>query len=371
MILPSRRNLVRTVPHGNGLAVRKLFDAPEDWRAELDLLQRLSGRMDAPRLLASAPGIILMEYAPFPTLLDELERQEREGFAPAPWKALRRWLAQMRDLTGRLPGDGNLRNFLWDVRQSRIIGVDYEDYRAARLDEALAQIAAFVLEYAPQDTPLKRQAARMLFDGEPEAQRLALRQRRANRRTDAAPFSFIVLAGGRSSRMGRDKAMLRLCGSSLLELQLDKARLLGSDDILISGAREAQGAARAVPDAYPDRGPLGGLHACLREARHPICAVLSVDAPLIPPCLLRDLVRAHAQGSASITMAVHGDRWEPLIGVYDRALHAQIEPLIREHGAPVRALTESCPCQRWPSQLPEPFWTNCNTPEAYQSLLNG
>ena len=63
--------------------------------------------------------------------------------------------------------------------------------------------------------------------------------------------------------------------------------------------------------------------------------------------------------------------WEPLIGVYDRALHAQIEPLIREHGAPVRALMESCPCQRWPSQLPEPFWTNCNTPEAYQSLLNG
>lgn len=372
MRFPSRRNLVRTVPYEEGLAVRKLFLSPSDWQTELSLLKRMS-KLNVPQVFAALPGILLMEYLPFPTLLDVLERQEQDGFAAPPWQALHRWLVQAYDSVGLLPGDGNLRNFLWDADAGRIYGIDLEEYRAASLPETLAQIAAFILEYAPQDTPVKRQAARILFDGDPAREREKLRQRRAiwHSADPVRPFSFILLAGGASTRMGRDKALLPIFGSSLLELQLDKARLLGSDDILISGARDPAENARIIPDIVPNRGPLGGLHACLGAAKHPHCIVLSVDAPLIPAGLLREMAQVHAEGSASITMAVHGERWEPLVGVYDSALAAAIEPLIQEHGAPVRALIESCACRRWRTQLPERFWTNCNTPEAYQSLISG
>ena len=213
MIFPSRRNLVRSV-EWNGLpAVRKLFDSPADWHCELEMYRQIDGRLTAPKVLRSAPGILLLEYLPFPTLLAELERQEREGFSPSPWLALRRWLERMHRLTGLLPADVNLRNFLWDGEA--IHGIDFEGCRPMHLPDCLSQTAAFILEYAPRDTAVKRQAARILYEGSVDAVRQALlgrRSRRARRSTDA---SFVLLAGGKSSRMGCDKAAL-LCTHKLV-----------------------------------------------------------------------------------------------------------------------------------------------------------
>jgi len=369
MILPSRRNLVRTVEWNGRTAVRKLFNDPADWQRELDLLRLLGGRIPAPGVLVAAPGILLTEYLPHPTLLDELERQEREGFSPAPWLALRQWIERVCALTGLLPGDGNLRNFLWDG--SRIHGLDFEGYAQGAPAGSLAQIAAYILEYHPRDTLVKRRAARCLFDGSADAARLSLIERRRKKADSPPELSFILLAGGKSTRMGRDKASLPFFGTSLLQLQLDKARLMGCGDILISGADHSADGAKTVPDVYPDRGPLGGLHACLREAKHTNCIVLGADMPLLPPCELRALAREHASSGAEITLAVHSERWEPLAGVYNSALADRIAPMIEHSGAPVRALIQKSDCRFRQSPLSEEFWINCNTPEAYASITGG
>ena len=369
MIFPSRRNLVRTVEWNGRAAVRKLFDSPSDWQKELSLLRRLSGRTNVPEILAAAPGILLLEFLPHPTLLDELERQEREGFSPAPWLALRRWLENVHQLTGLLPGDGNLRNFLWDG--ARIHGLDFEGYIPSDLHSALSQTAAYILEYAPRDTSVKRQAAKTLFPGDVSAAQQALTERRKRRASVAPDASFILLAGGKSSRMGRDKASLPCFGTSLLQLQLDKARLLGIGDILVSGARGPVEGARIVPDAFHDRGPLGGLHACLREAKRHACAVLGVDMPLLPACELRALLQEHASSGAEITLSVHGEKWEPLAGVYSSGISGRIAPLITDSGAPVRALIRQSDCRFRQSSLPEECWINANTPEIFDSIFSG
>lgn len=369
MIFSSRRNLVRTVKWNGQTAVRKLFDSPEDWLAERQMLFRLSGKISAPRLLASVPGALLMEYLPFPTLLDELERQEREGFCTAPWHALREWLESAHALTGLCPGDGNLRNFLWDG--ARIHGIDFEGYRPAPLADSLVQIAAYILEYTPQGTPVKHQAAQILFDRNADRARQALLDRRAQKKTAGSEASFVLLAGGKSSRMGQDKATLPILGTTLLEFQLDKARLLGCSDILVSGAHAPIDGARIIPDVYPDRGPLGGLHACLLAARHPRCVVLGVDMPLLPACELRALLEEHLSTGAEITLAVHGDRWEPLAGVYNSDLFGRIAPLIETSGAPVHTLIQKSACRFRQTQLSESFWANCNTPGEWQSLFSG
>lgn len=369
MILPSRRNLVRTVDYNGRAAVRKLFDSPEDWRKEAGILRRLEASSAAPKILATAPGILLMEYLPFPTLLDELERQEREGFSAAPWLSLRRTIGDIFSLTGLAPGDGNLRNFLWNGAD--VHALDFEQYVPSALTDALSQIAAFILEYHPRDTAVKRQAAQCLFDGNVDAARQALLERRRKKHMQTLDASFILLAGGKSSRMGRDKASLPFFGTTLLELQLDKARLLGADDILVSGAHSVPEGVRTVTDVYPDRGPLGGLHACLREAKHPRCIVLGVDMPLLPPCELRSLAHDHANTGAEITLAVHNDRWEPIAGVYTSSLSERIAPMIAFSGAPVRALIQKSDCRFRQSLLSEEFWINCNTPEIYASLIGG
>ena len=70
--------------------------------------------------------------------------------------------------------------------------------------------------------------------------------------------SGIILAGGKSARMGRDKASLPFGNGTLLTAQTDKLRSLGVTDIVLSGYAEGM-----VPDETPGCGPLGGLAACL------------------------------------------------------------------------------------------------------------
>lgn len=372
MKLFSRHNQVRIAEHNGMPAVRKHFDAIEDWRTEYELIKRLENVLPVPKILQKIPGTLLMEKLPGITLLDELERQERERFSPLPWQRLCDWLLQMYRLTGLVPGDGNLRNFLWS---DTLYGIDFEHYRAGTLADAGCEIAAFLLEYHPADTPEKLAAARIFSDRLSltsdgiSCARQKLTDRRRNKASDSTlPISFILLAGGRSRRMGSDKAKLSLCGVSFLEHQIEKARMLGIRDILISGSGNDFEDARFIADVFPDRGPLGGIYSCLREAANEHCLVLGVDTPLIPASELRSMTRQHLLQGMPLTLASHGDRIEPLIGIYSTALANAIEPMLKDGGPPVRAVMQKTPWQAYRSVLPEPLWTNCNTPDAYHAL---
>lgn len=176
-------------------------------------------------------------------------------------------------------------------------------------------------------------------------------------------LSGIILAGGLSRRMGRNKSELRLNGKTLLQIQADKLLALGIEDVMLSGARcPALPGARVIPDEYEGRGPLGGIHACLRAARNPACLVLSVDVPLIPVSTLAQLCRAHRGG---ITVLRHYERDEPLIGVYDRCVSDLISELIRSGRYAVRALKESILWNQFDYSGPEEFLINCNTPRDF------
>ena len=176
-------------------------------------------------------------------------------------------------------------------------------------------------------------------------------------------LSGIVLAGGLSRRMGQNKAELRLNGKTLLQLQVDKMSALGIRDVMLSGAGcPALSGTRVIPDEYTGRGPLGGLHACLRAAENPACLVLSVDVPLIPSGVLAQLCRAHGGG---VTVLRHGDWEEPLIGVYDRAAAEDIAALLEAGRGAVRALRETVPWSCFDYPGPEELLINCNTPEDF------
>lgn len=115
-------------------------------------------------------------------------------------------------------------------------------------------------------------------------------------------FSAILLCGGKSSRMGQDKALLGYEASpyrwlgvapTLLEHQQLLLIQAGASEILLSGNR-----AGAIADYWPDRGPLGGIHACLAQSKHQLNLVIPVDMPGLSPALLSTLVQRH-QGEIS------------------------------------------------------------------------
>lgn len=362
----SWRNQVYPVLWQGRSAVEKHFSSLDDWRREDSLYTALKNRLPLLEVLERRPGCLTLAHCPAPTLLTVLEEQERSGFSPAPWLALAGWLRHCGTVCGQLPSDGNLRNFLWNGRQ--VLGVDLEDFQSASLRECGAAVIAGLLTYRPGGTLVKKTAAALLAaeldvpDRAIDTAAAALAARRRSREIRA--LSGIILAGGMSRRMGRDKARLVLGDKTLLQWQVDKLCALGITDILISGGEHlALPGTRTVPDILPQRGPLGGLHACLSQAQNSRCMVLSVDTPLLPVNALARLCRSSGE---EVTALRCGGRLEPLIGVYGSALSSKIYPLIQKGGAAVRSLQTVGRWEVFDYLGPADYLRNCNTPEDFQ-----
>ena len=179
-------------------------------------------------------------------------------------------------------------------------------------------------------------------------------------------FSAAVLAGGRSTRMGTDKAGLPFMGMTLAAYQAEKLKALGMTDLMLSGCRQEIPGARYVPDELPARGPLCGIHACLGEAAHEAVLFLSVDVPLVPVETLRTLLDAHTGG---ITLLSVDGAPQPLIGVYDRSLRSAAEEILKSDYTAVRRLFEKYP-PRLVDYTGNPWlMRNCNMPEDYEFIL--
>jgi len=138
------------------------------------------------------------------------------------------------------------------------------------------------------------------------------------------PLSAIVLVGGRGRRMGGNKALLDVEGKPLVGWVLERLAEI-SDDVMIV-ARDAAPfehlAARVVTDIYPDEGPLVGLHAGLRGARHPSALAVACDMPFLDLRLVRYMIVVGKAHDAVVPL-IRGLP-EPLHAMYrvDRCLPA-------------------------------------------------
>ena len=123
----------------------------------------------------------------------------------------------------------------------------------------------------------------------------------------------VVLAGGRSTRMGTDKAVLEVAGGRLIDVVVARLAEACATVIVATGQRRIeQLAVPQVNDAGV--GPLGGIVAGLRRVTTPLAAVVAVDMPLVDPALLRRLADAWSGEAAVVPVA--GGTPQPLHAVY-------------------------------------------------------
>ena len=131
-------------------------------------------------------------------------------------------------------------------------------------------------------------------------------------------LTAFVLAGGKSSRMGSDKAFLELHGHTLLARALELARSV-ADCVRIVGPVEKFGSYGAVvEDLYAGRGPLGGIHAALLSSATELNLVFAVDLPFLTRELLDFLVREARATEAVVTVPRITGGFQPLSAVYRR-----------------------------------------------------
>ena len=206
-------------------------------------------------------------------------------------------------------------------------------------------------------------------------------------------ISMIILCGGSSSRMGRNKAELVYGGKTFLEIQIEKGLALGVSSILLAGFRgslydlpilrerdfrvigedRAEGAEpavkiRIIKDRYPGCGPLGGMEACLREAPSERSLVICVDAPLLPVSEMKKLIAYSRSSSAGAVLIKGGGRIQPLMGVYARHTADEMVRCIKAGNRAVMAALQRTGYEVYESSCPDPVFRNINTPEDYLAL---
>jgi molybdopterin-guanine dinucleotide biosynthesis protein A len=137
------------------------------------------------------------------------------------------------------------------------------------------------------------------------------------------PFTAVLLAGGKSRRMGQDKAYLPVewegASMPLWKRQLTILQSLGPDQLVVSGPRK-QGypaSVAVVPDEWNEVGPLGGIATCLRRTQNALLLVLAIDLPQIQPGFLKKLL-ARSDADCGV-VPIHHRHFEPLIAIYPRA----------------------------------------------------
>jgi molybdenum cofactor guanylyltransferase len=133
------------------------------------------------------------------------------------------------------------------------------------------------------------------------------------------PVTGFVLAGGKSSRMGTDKALLAVEGRTLLQ-RTQKLLQTVCGRVFILGSRERYGAfGECLEDVYSECGPLGGIHRALLESGTELNLITAVDTPFLSQQFLAYIIeRARASGAVVTTPQVAG-HVQPLCAVYSRA----------------------------------------------------
>lgn len=176
-----------------------------------------------------------------------------------------------------------------------------------------------------------------------------------------------IMAGGKSTRMGRDKAAVTLGGRTLLELALEKWKDFGGAVQLSVGPGEraalAPDGVTAVADVWPKRGPLGGLHAGLLVCRTELLLLVAVDSPFLTRDLAEGLLLAMEDSGADACVYSLNGRPQPLFSVYRKSCLPAAEALLKAGENKMRLLLERVETVYLPGAGKERFFVNLNTPE--------
>ena len=174
--------------------------------------------------------------------------------------------------------------------------------------------------------------------------------------------SAVLLAGGKSSRMGRDKAFLEIDGAPLWRRQFGVLRELQPEQLLVAGPpRDEWSDCEIVADEISDAGPLAGVAAALQKCTAPLLVVLAVDLPRMTAEFLRSLCR----DAGAVPRGPGG--FEPLAAAYPAKCAALAVQMLRSGDYSMQsfvraAIEQGLLAERKISETELNLFHNLNTP---------
>ncbi len=140
----------------------------------------------------------------------------------------------------------------------------------------------------------------------------------------------VILSGGRSSRMGQNKAFLSVSNQSMIEAQVALFNQLFAETIVVSNEPELYQylGVKVIKDIIPRKGPLSGMHAGLTEAQNQYSFIVPCDMPFLQADLIRLLI-SEAPGYDVIVPQID-DYLQPLHSIYHKRCIQPIENCLRD-----------------------------------------
>ncbi len=162
--------------------------------------------------------------------------------------------------------------------------------------------------------------------------------------TDAGGVTGVVLAGGASSRMGRNKAALQIQGKPLLTRVVERLKR-AITAVMVVGPPELRSLSSGVlvvPDAQPGLGPLGGIATALQTATTSHIFVVGCDMPFVEPALVRRMIDCSIESPDADAIVLRSARGtEQLHAVYKRTCLPHITLQLAQGDRSVRHLLQN------------------------------
>jgi molybdopterin-guanine dinucleotide biosynthesis protein A len=186
----------------------------------------------------------------------------------------------------------------------------------------------------------------------------------------------VILAGGRSSRMGSNKALLPYRGGRFIEVISRQLAELFREVIVVTNHPDQYAFVpfRKVSDTFPGMGPLAGIHAGLAASSGDAAFVVACDMPYLNPLLIRRLVRNAGSGRVVIPESPHGP--EPLHAVYGKECLDEIQVSLAAGETRIRSFFGRSSVLTIPASEVARYdpdfrsFCNINTPQEYFTMRN-
>jgi len=151
-------------------------------------------------------------------------------------------------------------------------------------------------------------------------------------------MNAIILAGGKNKRMAKDKAFLELGGKAIIEIIIEKFKLLFKEIIIVTNLSEGYKhlGVKIIKDTIPYCGPLGGLYSGLKKSKSSYNFVTGCDTPFLKISLIKHLVD-NCRGS-EVTIPKFDGFLEPLCAVYSKNCLEAMKEELGKHNFAIRSI---------------------------------
>ena len=188
------------------------------------------------------------------------------------------------------------------------------------------------------------------------------------------PMTAVILAGGKSSRMGYDKALLKIGEETILEDLLQLTTSIFSETFIIASQSKnyqhlnLRGAV-ILNDFWENKGPLVGLYTGLSYSMHQVSCVLTCDMPLVDASLLRELIAFWQDSYDAVCPEDSEGRLQPFPGIYSRSSRHFIRLLLDRGETAIRRLFDVLVIRPLVLGKKESeVLANMNTPKDYEQV---